>query len=228
MAEIPVIVISSTLEGTGKTTLTLNLAAAFWADGYEVGLIASKPEVIKHFISKRQALNAEKQINLPMPKLLEDTAQMVISTDKKQVIIADIDAADIARYAGLFQTAHTLITVTAKREDIAWPLNHPYANLIWQAKKSAAARGIKYLNWIVVRNQLTSASDDFSDVIAEQAKRFGFRIAEPLRYREAFCHINEGYCAADMVLYPKVFAMTMADVYARREILTLTDFLWQS
>jgi hypothetical protein len=49
-----------------------------------------------------------------------------------------------------------------------------------------------------------------------------------LHFREAFCHIQDGFCAADMLLAPQFFKMTMADVYARREILTLTDFLWKN
>ena len=83
------------------------------------------------------------------------------------------------------------------------------------------------MNWIVVPDQLTAASDDFSDTLSELAKRHGFRVASSLHYRSAFQHINDGYCAADMAVFPKVFPMAMADVYARREILTLTDFLWR-
>ncbi|MBR1904051.1 MAG: hypothetical protein IJ824_02610 [Alphaproteobacteria bacterium] len=228
MAQIPVIIISSACDGTGKTTLALNLAAALWADGFEVGLIASRQQNWQNFLQKRRALCQENHLDLPFPQILDSAQQMLPVADKKQVIIADIAAGDNPKYAALFETAHTLITVAARRSDLDWEFNHPYANLIWQVRKSAAVRGVKYLNWILVQNQLTAASNDFADVVASQAKRFGFRVATPLHFREAFCHIQDGFCAADMLLAPQFFKMTMADVYARREILTLTDFLWKN
>ena len=228
MTEVPIIVISSANDGTGKTTLVLNLAAALWADGFDVGLISSNPENWQNFLEKRRILCRENHLNLPFPRILNNSQQMPYEEGKKQVILADISSSDNQKYASLFEIAHTLITVAARRPDLDWPLNHPYAKLVWQIRKSAATRGIKYLNWILVQNQLTAVSDDFSDVITSQSKRFGFRVAAPLHFREAFCHIQDGFCAADMLLAPQFFKMTMADVYARREILTLTDFLWQN
>lgn len=227
MTDVPIIVISSANDGTGKTTLALNLAAALWADGYEVGLISSNSQNWQNFLNKRHTLCQKHQLNLPFPKILDNPQQMPFENGKKQVIIADIASSDNQEYAGLFKIAHTLITVAARRPDLDWELNHPYANLIWQVRKNAAVRGIKYLNWILVQNQLTAVSNDFSDIVSGQAKRFGFRVAAPLHFREAFCHVTDGFCAADMLLVPQFFQMTMADVYARREILTLTDFLWQ-
>ncbi len=227
MQQIPIIVISSSREGTGKTTLALNLAAAMWSDGYDVGLLTNENNTVRNFIQRRRELCKKEHIELPFPILLQETHEFPSSSNEKKVIIADIAATDNQKYAALFAAAHTLITVAATREDLNWPLQHPYANVIWQAKKQQAARGVNFLNWIVVPDQLTAASDDFSATIGEVAKRHGFRVAAPLHYRSAFQHINDGYCAADMAKFPDVFPMTMADVYARREILTLTDFLWQ-
>jgi hypothetical protein len=227
MSEIPVIVISSSREGTGKTTLALNLAAAMWCDGYEVGLLTNDNVAVQNFMQKRRDLCQKYKIKMPFPYLLQSAEEFPFSNNEKKVIIADIAATDTQRYAALFALAHTLITVAATREDLNWGLNHPYANVIWQAKKQHAASGTPYMNWIVVPDQLTAASDDFSDTLSELARRHGFRVASPLHFRSAFQHINDGYCAADMAVFPQVFPMAMADVYARREILTLTDFLWQ-
>lgn len=227
MAEIPIIVISSSREGTGKTTLALNLAAAMWSDGYNVGLLTNDNIAVQNFMQKRRELCARHNIKMPFPYLLQNMDKLPFGPSEKNVIIADIAAADTQKYAAIFGVAHTLITVAASREDFDWDINHPYANVIWQAKKIRAAKGTPFMNWIVVPDQLTAASVNFTDELGELAKRHGFRVAAPLHYRSAFQHITEGYCAADMAVFPKVFPMTLADVYARREILTLTDFLWQ-
>lgn len=227
MAEIPIIVISSSREGTGKTTLALNLAAAMWCDGYNVGLLTQNNVAVQNFMQKRREVCTQHNIKMPFPYLLQNMEELPFDTGEKSVIIADIAAADTQKYAAIFERAHTLITVAASREDLNWGINHPYANVVWQAKKLRAAKGMPFMNWIVVPDQLTAASVNFTDELGELAKRHGFRVATPLHYRSAFQHITEGYCAADMAVFPKVFPMTLADVYARREILTLTDFLWQ-
>ncbi len=222
--ETPVIVISSPIKGTGKTTLALNLAAALWSDSYQVKLFAPHNETVTQFMAQRQILREQSGTDLPMPILL-DTVDNTQSEAQKTVIIADIPNDNMGVYAEVFAKAHTLITVGQKTEDFDWPLTHPYVNLIWEAKKNIAARGIKYLNWIAVLNQTDDS--EAKNALTSATKRFGFRVAEPLHDREAFRYINNGYCAADMANFRKLFKMSMSDVYARREILTLTDFLWQ-
>ena len=224
--EIPVIVISSSVKGTGKTTLALNLAAALWSDSYRVKLLAPHNPQVAQFMEQRQILREQSGIDLPMPELIADLNNVDESAEKN-VIIADIPTENAADYAFVFAKAHTLITVGKAVQDFEWPLSHPYINLIWEAKKNIAARGIKYLNWIAVLNQADEASADIKQSLAAATKRFGFRVAEPLHDREAFRYIDNGYCAADMADFRKLFKMSMSDVYARREILTLTDFLWQ-
>jgi hypothetical protein len=134
---------------------------------------------------------------------------------------------DNKKYADVFAKAHTLISVGTKMQDFQWQMTDPYMSLIWEAKKNIAARGIKYLNWIAVLNQLQNSDEIPLAELHGAAKRFGFRAAEPLHERSAFRYIENGYCAADMAKFPQLFKMSMQDVYARREILTLTDFLWK-
>lgn len=223
--ETPVIVISSSVKGVGKTTLALNLAAALWSDSYQVKLLAPHNPLVEQFMEQRRILREQSGTDLPLPELIENLSDAE-SNNEQTVIIADIPTDKMADYAAVFAKAHTLITVGKTVEDFEWPLTHPYINLIWEAKKNIAARGIKYLNWIAVLNGV----DDDADIktgLAAATKRFGFRVAEPLHDREAFRYVENGYCAADMANFRKLFKMSMSDVYARREILTLTDFLWQ-
>lgn len=221
----PLIVISSNHSDTGKTTLALNLAAALWSDGYHVMLYAPHNSMVDKFMQKRIALTAEKNIELPMPKRIDAIMQDELAG--KNVIIADIPSAENSKYADIFAQAHTLITIEKNVADFQWEYRDMYMNLIWNAKKEIAARGIKYLNWIALLNYSENLSPTKLKLLETASKKFGFRIAEPLHRREAFEHIKDGFCAADMILDADAFKMTLADVYARREILTLTDFLWQ-
>ena len=226
MFDTPVIVISSAVAGVGKTTLALNLAAALWSDGYEVGLFAPHNETIRNFMTQRQNLCARSAMKLPMPTIIESIKDGDVKGNKA-VIIADIPTAKNMQYADVFAAAHTLITVGRKPSDLQWELTHPYMNLVWETKKNVAARGVKYLNWIAVLNEIDVPAPEADIALKDAAKRYGFRLAEPLRTRDAFRYIEYGYCAADMVKFRQLFKMSMSDVYARREILTLTDFLWQ-
>ncbi len=221
MKDIPVIVISSSEKGVGKTTIALNLSAALWADDYKVAIL-STDSIYENFIKQRELLNKKNRLKLPFPQIISD-----IKTAKDiDVIVADIPSEKNEEYAEIFSSAHTLITVISNQEKDSWLSGSSYINLIWDAKKNIAAKGIKYLNWIVVPNLLNM--DDTSSLknIETNAKKYGYRIASPIKKRASYQYINNGFCSADMTSSP-YFKMTMSDVYARREILTLTDFLWQ-
>ncbi|MBR3675619.1 MAG: hypothetical protein IKN71_00585 [Alphaproteobacteria bacterium] len=226
MQETPIIVISSAIPNVGKTTLALNLAAALWSDNYKVKLFAPHNAKVRYFLEQRENLRRQTGVELPLPELIEQIENNDEPAEKT-VIIADIPTSENEKYAAVFAKAHTLITVAGNAADLHWPLTHPYVSLIWEAKKNIAARGIKYLNWIAVLNQINGEGADSTSQLQDAVKRFGFRVAEPLHYRQAFQYIENGYCAADMAKFRKLFKMSMSDVYARREILTLTDFLWQ-
>jgi len=228
MQETPIIVISSAKPQTGKTTLALNLSAALWSDSYKVKLFAPHNEVVRNFLQQRHDICRQTGVELPMPEMLAEIPHGDVADAEKAVIIADIPTLENDKYTEIFGRAHTLITVAGSVEELAWPLTDPYVNIIWEAKKNVAAHGVKYLNWIVVLNQVASITPESEAILQNAVKRFGFRVAEPLQYRAAFRYIENGYCAADMANFRKLFKMSMPDVYARREILTLTDFLWQN
>lgn len=226
MMDVPVIVISSSVSGVGKTIVALNLAAALWSDGFEVKLWSDGNELVQKFLSQRKLLCEQNKIALPMPEIINEIKD--VQNSAKCVVIAPIPTDENSRYEHIFGLAHTLITVGTKAEDFSWPVDSEYVNLIWNTKKNIAARGIKYLNWIALLNEQPEATEKCPRLLEDAARRYGFRVAPPLHYREAFRYVNNGYCTADMAKFGQLFKMSMSDVYARREILTLTDFLWQN
>ena len=134
------------------------------------------------------------------------------------------------------------LSCEAENEYSTWPCRFAYDNSAHQDATLASAMdvnvpgifclitesvrgGVKYLNWIALLNKVEN--DDAFKEMTDCQRRFGYRLAEPLHYRESFRYVRNGYCAADMACFRNVFKMSMPDVYARREILTLTDFLWQ-
>lgn len=224
MAETPIIVISSSEKDVGKTTIGVNLAAALWSDGYKVKLYAPENSVVDGFMSRRLLMCSQCKIDMPMPRIVNSIDE---DYDEKTIVLAIIPSADNEKYSEVFFKAHTLISLGCEKSDFNWSFSHPYINLIWQTKKNAASKGVKYFNWIVVQNKLTDEKNNLSENLQNMGKQLGFRVAEPLHYRNAYKYVENGYCAADMAKYRQIFKMSMDDVYARREILNLTDDLWK-
>ena len=223
MNSLPIIVVSSPKEKIGSSVLALNLAGALWNDGYKVGLLSSDLIETETFLKKRENFKSSKNAKIFMPKQIQNLTQ----NTEIDAIIADIKSKDYQQYEDVFSLAHTLITPLNSENDISWQANDAYLNFIWKIKKNQAARGIKYLNWIIVPYLKNNDTPDFSDKLQTQAKRFGFKIAPAIYYRDEYMHINEGYCASDLRNKKLENMMTLKDVYARREILQLTDFIWK-
>jgi len=225
--ETPYVVITSSQKAAGKTLLAFNLAAALWHDGYSVKICSPFAE---NFLRRREEFCRVNKFELPFPEsvALTDLDDKCQKTEEKQVAVIDMQNADNEKNEMLLAKAHTLITVVNPKDDETnWQADSPYLNLIWRVKKEAAQRGRKYLNWIVAENQIVPHLESSKALLEKFSRRYGFRVAPIVRYRKTYQHIMDGYCAADMPDFSGDLKMTMADVYARREILKLTDFMWQ-
>lgn len=219
---VPLIAISSPKAGAGKTTLAFNLATALLRDGYKVGVYSQNTA---DFLQKRKELSK----NNPTLKMLRNISKENLFTDIYEdcsAVIADVPTEQNSEFLPVFSKAHTLITLVQSENDIKWQPSDAYLNLIWNVKKHQAAAGIKCLNWVVIENKAAAENDSLSILLQQQSRRFGFRTAAALQNRESYRHIKDGYGAADLI-NSKALNMSMADVYARRELLVLADFIWQ-
>lgn len=219
---VPLIAISSPKAGAGKTTLAFNLATALLRDGYKVGVYSQNTA---DFLQKRKELSK----NNPTLKMLRNISKENLFTDVYgdcSAVITDVPTEQNSEFLLVFSKAHTLITLVQNENDIKWQPSDAYLNLIWNVKKHQAAAGIKCLNWVVIENKAAAENDSLSILLQQQSRRFGFRTAAALQNRESYRHIKDGYGAADLIS-SKALNMSMADVYARRELLVLADFIWQ-
>lgn len=220
--ETPLIVISSSKAGVGKTTLAFNLATALIQDGYAVGVYSDKA---RDFLQKRLELSA-KNPTIKMPEEINQDNLFGADFRDCNVVIVDVPTNQNENFLPIFSKAHTLITVVQSETDINWQFSDSYLNMIWQAKKNQAAAGVKCLNWVVMENKMKTDSKEFENQLKVQSRRFGFRCSPALEKREAYTQVKDGYGAADLV-HSKTLKMAMEDVYARRELLILADFMWQ-
>lgn len=225
MVTTPIIVFSSPTGGSGKSTVALNLAAALWSDGYKIKIFAPDNLIVNCFMEKRRQMIRQCGVEMPMPEIIDNCVDD--NEDNKTVIIAVMPSSGYEKYADIFSKAHTLISMGTDSTDFDWSFSHPYIDFIWQIKKNTAAKGIKYLNWIVLQNQLHGDKDNLSELLLQLSKKFGFRTADPLHWRSSYRYVQNGYSAADMAKFRQLFKMSMEDVYARREILNFTDDLWK-
>ena len=218
----PLIAISSPKPGAGKTTLAFNLVSALLHDGYNVGIYS---DFTPEFLQKRLELQkSESALKLPQNSSKENL--FAGNFNDCNAVIVEVTSAQNSDFIPILAQVHTLITLLKSENDLSWQPSDSYLNLVWNVKKQQAAHGIKYLNWAVAENELNSPTGILSQQLEQQSRRFGFRLAPALSKREAYTCIKYGYGAADLISTGKL-KMSMSDVYARRELLILADFIWQ-
>lgn len=223
MINVPLIIVSSPKRKRGSSVLALNLAGALWNDNYQVGLYSSELQKVEKFLTARAEFSHSRKADIYQPKLIRNLQ----SLENVSAIVADISSDDYQQNEDMFNSAHTIITPLNSPDDVLWQADGEYLNFIWKIKKNQAAQGIMYLNWIVVPYLKNEGEADFSLSLSEQAKRFGFRLSPAIYYRDEYMHVENGYCSADLQKGNLAKIMTLKDVYARREILKLADFIWQ-
>ncbi|MSO92984.1 MAG: ATPase [Rhodospirillales bacterium] len=108
-------------------------------------------------------------------------------------------------------------------------LSH-YAELVWSQRKQRAAAGGKPIDWVVMRNRLSSLDSrskrEIARLLAELSKRIGFRVVpgfgERVIYRELF---PKGLTILDLNgMGPD--GLRMSDLAARQEVRNLVEALW--
>ena len=151
------------------------------------------------------------------------------------VVVVDTPGNDTGLTRAAHACADTLITplndsfvdfdVLARIDPETMRITAPsrYAEMVWQQKKEKAAAGGGSVDWIVMRNRLSSLDArnkrEMARLLGELSKRIGFRtvagFGERVVYRELFL---SGLTMMDLCQTLEDGEMTLSQVAARQEV----------
>ena len=124
------------------------------------------------------------------------------------------------------------LDVVAKIDSGNFDMSKPsiYSQMLWEQKMERAARDRGSIDWVVVRNRLSSIDAknkrDVADVLEKLSKRISFRIApgfsERVIFRELFPH---GLTLLDLKKTNFIKSFSLSHVAARQEIRSFLDSL---
>ncbi len=255
-----IIVVSNEKGGTGKSTISMHLAVKLLYEGFSVATIDldGRQGSLSKYIENRRRFCENNKYSLPCPDhhkmsvnenfsaIAEEKRKLntLISSLSAQFDAVIIDTPGTKNY--LFEEAHkyadTLITPVSDslidlsvladidfyKDKIEAP--GPYANFIWDVKKSLAAQGRTYLNWIVVGNKLSNYNSKNKNIVfshlEKMSKLYGFRFLHGLKdrviYKELFL---EGLTVLDMNQDCLKLKLSVSHIAAKREIRNLAEFI---
>ncbi|MDY0872971.1 division plane positioning ATPase MipZ [Dongia rigui] len=175
----------------------------------------------------------------------EDEANLVAALDQlkdNDFILIDTPGSDSALSRAAHIRADTLISplndsfldldLFGRIEDEGATIRRPsvYAETVWEQRKRRAMAGGRPIDWVVMRNRLSSLDArnkrDIGKLLEHLAKRIGFRIApgftERVIFRELF---PRGLTLLDLSRKDAGVQWRMSHVAARQEVRDLLDAL---
>ncbi|MBE1236789.1 AAA family ATPase [Phaeovibrio sulfidiphilus] len=245
-----VIVVGNQKGGSGKSTIAMHLIVGLARAGHVVGSVDldAGQATLTRYLENRKAFADKRNIEMPGPAHVPLAPSENVEADKRRLeevmqgyyeqvdtIVIDTPGTDIpvSRYAHSF--ADTLVTplndsfidldvlarVDGETLKILGP--SPYAAAIWEAKQARAQRDRGQIEWIVLRNRLSTLDArnkrEMEDALNELSRRIGFRVisglAERVIYRELFLN---GLTLLDLRAQGTGVDMKMSHVAARNEI----------
>jgi chromosome partitioning protein len=175
----------------------------------------------------------------------EDEANLVVALEQlkdNDFILIDTPGSDSALSRAAHIRADTLISplndsfldldLFGRIEDAGASIRRPsvYAETVWEQRKRRAMAGGRPIDWVVMRNRLSSLDArnkrDIGKLLDHLAKRIGFRIApgftERVIFRELF---PRGLTLLDLSRKDAGVQWRMSHVAARQEVRDLLDAL---
>jgi len=252
-----VLVIGNEKGGSGKSTTALHIAVALMGEGARVATIDldARQGTLTRYIENRAAYARRKAIDLPMPSHTAVPASGDAADEKARFeaalepavtrtdyVVIDTPGSDthLSRLAHTW--ADTLLTplndsfidldLLARVDPETLKIVRPsvYAEAVWKQRQIRAVQGARPVDWIVMRNRLSSLAArnkrDMGTVIEALARRIGFRVAaglsERVIYRELFL---SGLTLLDLKRGGAGPSLTMSHVAARQEVRDLVAAL---
>lgn len=247
-----IIVVGNEKGGSGKSTAAMHLVTALMRLGRSVASIDLdvRQGTLSRYVDNRARFSAARERPLPMPEHHrfepgeddESTLEAVIGglAARHAAIVIDTPGNDSPLNRLGHSFADTLVTplndsfvdldVLAEVDPETLAIVGPshYAEMVWQQKMRRAARDGGSVDWIVMRNRLSSLDAhnkrEMARLTEVLARRIGFRtvsgFGERVIFRELFL---KGLTMLDLGEVLGEEHMTLSHVAARQEVRTLLE-----
>jgi len=253
-----VIVLGNEKGGTGKSTIAMHIAVYLLNRGFKVGTIDidARQGTFTHYFENRLKSNIDGKIKLSehvtIQKAQADSVKesQAMESEALQAAFSKLEGCDFlvidtpGNDTFLSQVAHsfadTLISpmndsyidldvlVRLDKNDSKIMRPSVYAEMVWKQRQMRAVRKQKPIDWIVIRNRLTTLytknRKDINVVLEALSKRIGFRLGngfcERVIFRELFL---SGLTLLD--LEDKGIELSLSHVSARQELRELISFM---
>ena len=257
-----VLVIGNEKGGSGKSTTALHIAVALMAEGARVATLDldARQGTLSRYIENRAAYARRKAVELTMPMhaIVPASGDEADETARFEAAIAPaMAAADFVIIDTPGSDTHLSRLAHTRADTLLTPLNDSfidldllarvdpdtlkivrpsiYAEAVWKQRQLRAVQGGRPVDWVVMRNRLSSLAArnkrDMGSVLEALAKRIGFRVAaglsERVIYKELFL---SGPTLLDLKRGPRGErgagpSLTLSHVAARQEVRDLVAAL---
>ena len=253
-----VIVVGNEKGGSGKSTTAMHVAVCLLTKGNRVATIDldARQGTFSRYINNRKKyiLSSKSKILTPEHYAVQPASDGESSDEgiiklrlliegaiiNHDVVVIDTPGSDspLSRLAHSY--ADTLITplndslvdfdvlahVDGEKMEIMGPSH--YSEMVWEQKKEKAERDQGTIDWIVVRNRVSSLDNhnarEVSRLVSDLSKRIGFRIvlgfSERVIFRELFLL---GLTILDLKDASGAKALSPSHLAARDEVITIVD-----
>lgn len=247
-----VIVIGNEKGGSGKSTTAMHLIVSLLRDGFSVASIDldARQGTLSRYFENRKNTIEKRGIDLPLPdhfavrltegmtqeQMAENFYQMMVQLQQSHdYIVMDTPGSDtpLSRVGHSF--ADSLITpmndsfvdldLLARVDGDNLKILGPslYSEMVWEQKKQKAQRNGGSIDWIVMRNRLSTIDArnkrDIEKLLSQLSKRLAFRLApgfgERVIFREMFL---QGLTLLDLRDVGSAWRLNLSHVAARQEV----------
>ena len=251
-----IIVLGNEKGETGKSTVAMHIAVYLLHQGAKVGTIDvdAHQGTFTRYFENRKASSADVALPHHIPLFMSDSndRENARAAEKEnfQKALNELSDCDFividtpGNETFLSQLAHshadTLVTplndsfvdldvlVKIQNNDMKSLRPSVYAEMVWNQRKERAMRGGKPIDWIVIKNRLTTLytknRGDINTVLEALAKRISFRLGtgfcERVIFKELFL---AGLTLLDLEKSGE--KLTLSHVAAKQELRDLIDFM---
>ena len=245
-----IIVVGNEKGGAGKSTIAVHLATALAHQSGKVAVLDldQRQQSMAHFFANRARWITANSASLPQPDSVDGVADAdgfaaaLEGLSGVEYLVIDTPGADTDLSRAAHRRADLIVTpmndsfmdfdVLGVVDPVNLDLVRPslYSETVWEARKQRAAERGRSIDWVVLRNRLSSSEPRNRKRVDERVKalsrRVGFRTLQGLRdrviYRELFPF---GLTVADVGPAVRPVQVSLSHVSARQELRVLMNDL---